>query len=84
MSGLDESVRAIVERNRKSRAEYDAISARVVSLTLNGTQEEIDNLGRELDERFRELLQGPGQDPAISGTDGSSAHASDGSGEPTQ
>lgn len=78
MSGLEDSVRAIVERNRKSRAEYDAISARVISLTLNGTQEEIDSFGRDLDERFWELLQGPGEDPATGGTDGSAAHASDG------
>ena len=83
-SELNDAVRSIVERNQRSRADYAQLSARVVSLTLHGTEEEIDGFTRELDERFHKLLQGAGEDPAASGADSGATHESDGSGEPPQ
>jgi hypothetical protein len=83
-SELEKSVRAIIERNQKTRADYSQLSARVLSLTLTGTEEEIDEFGKELEDRFSKLLEGPGENPAVGGTGSGEPPATAGSGEPPQ
>ena len=81
MSELEDAVRSIVAKNQRSRAEYSKLSARVVSLTLSGTQEEIDEFTNGLEDEFHRLLEGQGKDPTTGGTDGSATDAGSGTGQ---
>lgn len=68
---LEKTVRSIALKNQRSRAEFSELSARIASLTLSGTLEEIDEFSRTLDEQVHRFHEGAGQDPATGGTDGS-------------
>lgn len=81
---LDQSLRAIAARNQASRAEFAQLSARVLSLTLTGTREQIDEFSTTLDQRLSEILAGPTPDSAVGGAGGSESYAEPGGGESTQ
>ena len=69
--------RSIVGANQRARAEAKNLSARLASVLLSGTQESLDEFNNELAREIHELSEGPGEDPATSGTDGGAADASD-------
>lgn len=84
MSGLETSLRNISERNQKTRAAFQKMSARVTTITLSGTMEELDEFNGSLEAELDRLLNEKGEDPTTGSTDGSARHQSESSGEPSQ
>ena len=83
-NALENSLRAISERNQRTRASLVKLTARVTELTLSGTMDELHDFNNELAAEMDRLLEPQGKDSAAGGADSGTGHESESSGEPAQ
>ena len=61
--------RSFVESSQRARAKAQTQSARLLSIILTGSQEQVDEFANELERELYEILEGSGKDSAAGGTD---------------
>jgi len=64
---IEDTVRGIVESNRKTRAELSQLSARVVHATLSDDPGALDDILADLDPGLAAALQDEGEDTRMGG-----------------
>lgn len=77
---LESILQAIHQRNRDSRAEASQLSARLQTLIISEEPNVLEQFERELEERYRGLLESTEQDSDSSGVDRGTTPSENGTG----